>query len=137
MILVNGCSFSTSASLKEHVQDLIWPNLLASQLDMEVINFAKEGKSNRHICRELFTYLIWAKQEKKELLKDRPGTLGAYLASQGWKSLEEAIFYTRVRLYRTNSLYSWDMPSMEKYKDMEYKQAIENGWKMGMMFNDN
>jgi len=69
MILVNGCSFSTSASLKEHVQDLIWPNLLASQLDMEVINFAKEGKSNRHICRELFTYLIWAKQEKKELPK--------------------------------------------------------------------
>lgn len=69
MILVNGCSFSTDVSLEEHLKNFIWSNLLASQLDMEVINFAQEGKSNRHICRELFTYLIWAKQGKKELPK--------------------------------------------------------------------
>jgi hypothetical protein len=93
-------------------------------------------------CKEIYNELLIdqvnaakSKQEKKELLKDRPGTLGAYLASQGWKSFEEAIFYTRVRLYRTNKLYSWDMPSMEKYKDMEYKEAVENGWKMGLMFD--
>ena len=69
MILVNGCSFSTDASLEENVKDSIWSNLLASRLNMKVINFAQQGKSNRHICRELFTYLIWAKYGKKELPK--------------------------------------------------------------------
>ena len=77
------------------------------------------------------------KQAKKELLKDKPGSLKQYLTSQGWNSFEEAIFYTRVRLYRTNNLYNWDMPSMEKYINMDYKTAVENGWKMGMIFNDN
>ena len=76
-------------------------------------------------------------KHKKELKKDRPGTLAAYLKSQGWKSFEEAIYYTRIRLYRENKLFAWDMPSMEQYKYMDFKTAKKNGWHMGVFIDDN
>ena len=43
-------------------------------------------------------------KEKKELQKNKPGTLQAYLKANGWRTTEEAIFYTRVRLYRQKKL---------------------------------
>jgi len=93
----------------------------------------------RKRCKELYNdYLIEQinetkdKQKIEELKKDRPGTLKAYLKSQGWKNLEEAVFYTSVRLYRQNKLYEPGMRAFKKYKDMNFNEAKEQGWKLGL-----
>ena len=67
MILINGCSFSTSRGLQKEFEDLNWVNILSKQLQQPIINLSHEGKSNGWIYRELYSYLIWAKQGLKEL----------------------------------------------------------------------
>ena len=43
-------------------------------------------------------------KKAKEYELDRPTGLGAYLKTQGWNSLAEAVFYTSKRLYKTNAI---------------------------------
>ena len=71
-------------------------------------------------------------REKKELQRNKPGTLQAYLKTNGWKTTEEAIFYTRVRLYRQKKLFDWDMKNMEDYINCTFEEAKEKGWTIGM-----
>lgn len=74
MILLNGCSLSTSAGLnfppyndKPLLKKHIWPNLLSEKLNEPIINLAEEGKSNSFIFRQLYTYLTWAMEKKVEM----------------------------------------------------------------------
>lgn len=69
MILINGCSFSTPTDLRKDLKAYIWPKLLANKLKTKLKIYAAPGKSNRLIYRELYTYLIWAKQGKVEMPK--------------------------------------------------------------------
>jgi len=69
MILINGCSFSTSTSLDPEHKNLNWPEILSDKMDMPIINLSLQGKSNRLIYKELYTYLIWAKHKRKDLPK--------------------------------------------------------------------
>ena len=69
MILVNGCSFSTNVGLRDDLREYIWPNMLSEKLKFKVRNLSHYGKSNRLIYRELYSYLIWAKQGKVEMPK--------------------------------------------------------------------
>lgn len=69
MILFNGCSFSTSKGIDASLHYLIWPKLLSDKMNMPFGNLAFEGKSNTFILKELYTYLIWAKQGRKKLPK--------------------------------------------------------------------
>jgi len=91
-------------------------------------------------CKEIYNDQLKEKvnaarslEHKKELLKDKPSSFQSYLKANGWSSTDEAIFYTRVRLYKQKKLFHWDMPNMEKYVDMDYKTAKDNGWKQGLI----
>ena len=69
MILINGCSFSTNQGMRDDLSEYIWPNMLSEKLKLKVKNLSHHGKSNRLIYRELYSYLIWAKQGKVEMPK--------------------------------------------------------------------
>ena len=89
----------------------------------------------RKLREELKQKIDQAKTQKhkQELIADKPSSFRQYLNQNGWDSADEAIFYTRVRLYRENNLLSWDMPNMQPYVDMDYKSAKDAGWKQGEM----
>jgi hypothetical protein len=69
MILVNGCSFSTPTGLDPELENFNWPEILSDKMNIPIKNLSHEGKSNRLIYKELYTYLIWAKQNKVEFPK--------------------------------------------------------------------
>jgi hypothetical protein len=90
-------------------------------------------------CKEIYNNLLLesienakTKKEKQELLRDKPGSLQAYLKQNGWKTIEEAMFYTRIRLFRENKLFEWDKDSMKDYVDLSYEEAKTKGWTLGM-----
>jgi len=59
--------------------------------------------------------------------KNKSG-LDDYLKSQGWKSFDEAVFYTTQRLFRTKKLYKPGVEAFKRFKDMDYTAAKEAGW---------
>jgi len=99
MILVNGCSFSTNTQLDRKVSHLTWPNVLSDKLNTQVENFAFPGKSNRLIFRQLYTYLIWAKQGKAKLPK--------YVVMQTTDNFRDHIFSNaKTNLFKPNNFVS-------------------------------
>lgn len=93
-------------------------------------------------CKEIYNgHLIDAvndartKQEKELLIKNQGSGLTDYLKSQGWKNIEEAIFYTTKKLYNNGRLYKPGVKAFSKYKDLTYLEAKNKGWKLGLMDN--
>jgi len=121
---------------------LVFPDDILGKAAIEQLDLGDEFFSWPKLkkrCKELYNeYLIEKinqtknKEKIEELQNDKPGSLGAYLKSQGWKSFEEAVFYKTVELYRKKQLYKPGMEAFKKYKDMDYKQARENGWVLGL-----
>lgn len=75
---------------------------------------------------------IALESKNKDLEEDKPTGLMSYIKSQGWNSLEEAVFYTSKRLYRMNQLYKPSKEAFAKYHDMEYKEAKDQGFRLGL-----
>tara|TARA_R100000734_G_C3292009_1_gene83723 strand:+ start:208 stop:690 length:483 start_codon:yes stop_codon:yes gene_type:complete len=101
----------------------------------EFINWSDIKKRCRELQVEEFTEKatqIALNKKNKELEADKPTGLGSYLKTQGWNSLEEAIFYTSKRLYKLNQLYKPSMEAFKQYKDMDFTQAKENGFRLGL-----
>ena len=121
-----------------HFNDEIIGQAAVEQLDQgsEFFSWPKLKKRCKEIYfEELKQRIDQAKTQKhkQELIADKPSSFRQYLNQNGWDSADEAIFYTRVRLYRENNLLSWDMPNMQPYVDMDYKSAKDAGWKQGEM----
>ncbi len=121
-----------------HFNDDIIGQAAVEQLDQgsEFFSWPRLKKRCKEIYfEELKQRIDQAKTEKhkQDLMQDKPSSFRQYLNQNGWNSADEAIFYTRVRLYRENKLLSWDMPNMKKFVDMDYKSAKDAGWKQGEM----
>ena len=62
-----------------------------------------------------------------------PKHFDRYIKTQGWNSLEEAIFYTSKRLYKMGQLYKPTQEAFAKYADLDFNEATEQGWKLGLV----
>jgi len=90
-------------------------------------------------CKQLYIDEIQDKLHKKALASkseeakaDKPSSLRAYLAMEGWKTLEEAVFYTTVRLYREKKLLDWQYADFKRFTKMSFKEAKDVGWRFGL-----
>ena len=102
----------------------------------EFINWSDIKKRCRELQVEEYSQFAQKKAlEKKaeEYELDRPTGLGAYLKTQGWNSLAEAVFYTSKRLYKRNELYKPSQKAFAEYANMDFNEATEQGWKLGLI----
>ena len=102
----------------------------------EFLNWSDIKKRCRELQIEEFSQHAHKKaleKKSKEYEQDRPTGLGNYLKTQGWNSLEEAIFYTSKRLYKMGQLYKPTQEAFAKYADLDFNEATEQGWKLGLV----
>ena len=102
----------------------------------EFLNWSDIKKRCRELQIEEFSQHAHKKaleKKSKEYEQDRPTGLGNYLKTQGRNSLEEAIFYTSKRLYKMGQLYKPTQEAFAKYADLDFNEATEQGWKLGLV----
>lgn len=126
MILVNGCSFSTNHGLRNDLSEYIWPNILSEKLELKVKNLSHYGKSNRLIYRELYSYLIWAKQGKVEMPK--------FVIMQTTENFRDHVYlYKKSGRFKPNNLESqldignWTKLVTHKRVLLNYQSKIMEG----------
>jgi len=64
LLVTNGCSLTRGLEL-EHPEEQAWPALVADHLDVRVINFARDGGSNRRLVRTTIERLDAVAVEQK------------------------------------------------------------------------
>ena len=101
----------------------------------EFLNWSNIKKRCRELQVEEYSQFAQKKaleNKAKEYEEDRPTGLGAYLKTQGWNSLAEAVFYTSKRLYKTKQLCKPSQEAFADYANMDFNEATEQGWKLGL-----
>ena len=102
----------------------------------EFINWSDIKKRCKELQIEEFSNKsnqLQLEKKKQEIEADQPTGMMSYLQTQGWNSLAEAVFYTSKRLYKMNQLPKPGMKSFANYKDMDFNEATEKGWKLGLV----
>ena len=126
--------------IKKNRRELIPPvdENLQARFDQghEFINWSDIKKRCKELQIEEFSNKsnqLQLEKKKQEIEADQPTGMMSYLQTQGWNSLAEAVFYTSKRLYKMNQLPKPGMKSFANYKDMDFNEATEKGWKLGLV----